>query len=79
MDVLNTSLGACVHMSLGYIPTAMCILDFVQCGQMHSMVTLTNLLFSHRGMRIPTVVYPHQHLVWSDFLNFCQSDRQMES
>lgn len=59
MDVLNMSLCACVHMSPGYIPTAMRILNFVQCGQMHSTMALFLLfilLFPHNGMRIPTAV-----------------------
>lgn len=37
----------------------------------------TNLPLPHCGMTIPTVAYPLQHLLLSDFLNFCQSDRQM--
>ena len=45
-----------------------CIATLPQCS-------FTNILLPHHGMRAPTAVYPLQHLVWSDFLNFGLSDR----
>lgn len=59
--------------SLGYVPRNRivgCIWNFTNLCQIAFQSECTNLKSHHQCRRVPTVLYPQQHLVLSDFKTF---------